>query len=844
MQNITFCRPTGTRKFCKRYYDKHTEPYPLVRNLSSSTHPISIDLEGLRKKVALYRQHAAAGDALLKGTFDKDLRNESRTGHTNKDEKTRSLVIDIDDFAVPENEFVLGVGPLTQNHLRHACEYIVGKLPERFHHVSYIGHASSSLGTKEGLISVHLEFWLRDPVSPKALKNMLFNLNYSIEAFRDQLELSATGTALRYTIDPCLADNSRLIYIAPPEFMEGRHDPFRDPEQRFVCVEKTSNTVDVRPLIADASPERLTQAKKRIIRDLRGSQGLPRKDEKTASLKFQGNFIKIVTNPDAVALEYAYHTDEYVYYNLHTYDHRGDSNAYYVRRDNPEIVFNFKNEPFFRFKDVDNDAYEQHCEQFVNESDFGETRYRPLVFRDFRADCYFNALVDRTESKLVEVAEAKRSALDEFMQQHGDLTPDVIETVDFVFNPTDDRTIDMEASPRPFINKFFKSDYMASEELTIDYKRIGDVIRARCPAIYTLIDSVTGNDEECTRTFLHWLAFVLQTRQKSQIAWVFQGTFGTGKGLLANKVITPLFSERYTKHLRLCDLDEKFNAWAEDALFAVVDEFAIGNAKRGEDLMNSLKNLITEPTISIRAMRQNKREIANYTNYVFFSNQYEILTLQEGDRRFNVCPRQEKPLKEVVKDITSFLRQLPNELPLFAELLNQVEYEQAVVQSPIMTEAKQQMIEVSKNTVDHFVAAVRTGNIDYFTEVLDVSASTGNEYVHPAKLIVKSWIKNNEKVSLIWLQELLTLYNAIIGKCDSDRKLSKMFRARGMEPGQIKRNGLNRRGFQVQWRYSDNTREDLIDAYFTDDELQFGSEAANDTNAPVADKGKKQPLFN
>src|SRR5690606_10524546 len=134
--------------------------------------------------------------------------------------------------------------PYDAGHIREIAEYFVGWLPECFHKVSYVVHASASLGTKPGVFSLHLDFLLRSPIPVQILKDYLLWLNFQIPQFEQELILTDTGTALRYKLDRTLADNSRIIYIGHPVF-EGVEDPIPRTEDRFQLVEKADHCVDL-----------------------------------------------------------------------------------------------------------------------------------------------------------------------------------------------------------------------------------------------------------------------------------------------------------------------------------------------------------------------------------------------------------------------------------------------------------------------------------------------------------------------------------------------------------------------------------------------------------------------
>lgn len=841
MPKLTFLRACGKHKLQKVIQPGFTQPYPFVKKVTSFEHDVPLTKDGLRKKFALIQEHARNGDCLLKGGLKRPLQQESRSDQTDRNEHTHNIVIDIDGLEVLDDAIEWDL-PLKDKDLQRITEFVVRQLPPLFHDVSYIAHASSSMGLKPGVISLHLDFWTKDPIAPRALKDYLTNLNLITPRVEEQLELTATGASMRYKIDRSLADNSRLIYIAPPRFALGAIDPIPHEDDRLFLVEKEQLTVDLRPALT-IDPAALTRAVKRKIKALRTELGLPSLREKSQTIKFRGDTVRVTTNPDQVRMEQVRASDEFVYYNIHRGSHHGDSNAYYVFRDNPKIVFNFKGESNFLFEQADPEAYQQHMDQFHNDGGVEELRFQPLVFRDFRGDCYYNALIDTQESRLVKYAQAQRGALNDWMTQHGEVPPDMVETMEFEFKPTDRRTIDLENN---FINKFTETEYMRAPEAVFgDYdaiteENVEDIMKLNCPTIYILLMSMVGDDAECLRHFCHWLAYIFQRREKTQTAWVMQGTQGTGKGAMAQKVLAPLFGPDFTAHLKLRNLDDQFNAWVETNLIAVIDEFKLNDSQNSSRTFGELKNMITDEDFQVRGMRQNSKKIRSYTNLIFFSNEHEVIAIPSDDRRFNVCPRQETPLINKYPDIRHRIRkQIPDELPLFAGLLTTFKVDTDSVMNALENTAKKNLSEITKTTIDQFVACLVRGDMDYFAELLEIDPLTGNEFIRPAQLIVKHLLKNPPKQeSALWLAEIRTLYNAMVGKCDSNTKMGKILSYRGVDVKQIKREGINRRGIKVKLKYHTNSRQALCTCYLTNDELA----AANDPvlnqiakdNAPVS----------
>ena len=105
-------------------------------------------------------------------------------------------------------------------------------------------------------------------------------------------------------------------------------------------------------------------------------------------------------------------------------------------------------------------------------------------------------------------------------------------------------------------------------------------------------------------------------------------------------------------------------------MFLVVDEFRMNDARLGATrLADKLKNMITEPNLTIRGMRSNQVELPSYTNFIFLTNRQDAIRLDEGDRRYNIGPRQETKLVDAYPTILDELENIEGELFLFAGIL-------------------------------------------------------------------------------------------------------------------------------------------------------------------------------
>ena len=132
------------------------------------------------------------------------------------------LMIDIDKLPLPEGMDVV-ISPLD------AVQYAISQLPPEFHNVSAYWHLSGSAGLKlRHTISVHLYYWLEEPLTCYALKIWAKDYN---EHRCEKL------------IDTALFNPAQIHYTANPVFDDVGMDPFL--HKRSGTLTGAANAVDV-----------------------------------------------------------------------------------------------------------------------------------------------------------------------------------------------------------------------------------------------------------------------------------------------------------------------------------------------------------------------------------------------------------------------------------------------------------------------------------------------------------------------------------------------------------------------------------------------------------------------
>ena len=599
-------------------------------------------------------------------------------------------------------------GAITAHDIHNISEQFVALLPAEFQDVSYITQASASLGIKENKISLHVFFLLKTAVYPRALKNWLKTLNYEIDIIADQLTLSSNGHSLRYPLDTSVADNSKLIYIATPKFVSVQN-PISG--QRVVRIERGSPTVDIVPLLSDVNREKIHTIETKIKDGLRAKIGLRKKPTKTTNITINDEFVELLQNPDKMNIQVSRIQEPYVNCNVNG----GDSGGYYFLLTNPYYMYNFKGEPIWEIEKADPEFYRYMFDELIKDS---KDQSKPVILRDFFTDTYYNGLYDKNKSQFTDefpLTPTNKTSLEGFMRTHNGPMPDFVPDARVVFDPSAKEGINLEKAPY-FVNMYRRTSYMLkpSEIEETPYGEAYAKLSFSCPNISKLIKHVLGDGNTEFEHFVNWLAYIYQEKQKSMTAWIFTGVPGTGKGVLVQKVLKPLFGEMQVPMRSLENIEEQFNLYMRTALFLVVDEFRMGDSGNVGKMADKLKHQITEPTLTIRAMRTNQIELPSFCNFIFLTNRADAVRIEEGDRRYNVAPRQERKLEAVHPDIINNISTLRSELYNFSGLLQSFVVDGRMAHTVLENTAKIEMRQVSMSVLEEFANAIKTQNLQYF----------------------------------------------------------------------------------------------------------------------------------
>ena len=780
----------GKRSLAKEFIDGKFQPYPMIKNVTSHEKTI-VTLTDAHTAIL---HHAHQGHCLLKGHVNDPLSNESRAGKIARHQYTSTLVLDIDGLEVPG---YVTKKKYKKSDVKQMAEQVVNLFPAAIKNTSYIAQASASTGFKKNQISLHIIMLLTVPVEPKTLKLWLKFCNYIVPTFEEQIELSVNGHSLKHTLDISVADNSKLIFIAPPVFNDSKDNPFINNDDRIVLINKKSDRLDLAKLINSSKINAQTnfQLETKIKNELRKKAGLNQSKEKITSGAMHGQIHSILENPDKGSI----HVVDVTKIESATKDgkviertivrcniNNGNSNAYWFDLADPRFMHNFKGEPIFEIEKMDSDFYQGVFDRFKKFQSKEKKNTYPVVFRDYNTDRIFSGIYNPDERQFLrhfDLVPIKKESVESFMYAHGAPAPRHMPEGNVFFDPTDTKKEGIVLDPETNtyqINQYQRSIYEQNQSLPTKPLKFGEAIKIKnkCPKIYTLIDHMLGNGKPEFERFINWLAFIYQTKEKTGTAWVMTGVQGTGKGQFYYRVLRPIFGDEGQVPMKaLENIEEQFNRFMTRAMFLVVDEFHMASAHQGANKMAAkLKNQITENTITIREMRTDQREQKSYTNFIFLTNKRDAIRLEEGDRRYNIAPRQETKLVEAHPKLVNNLDKIKSELQDFANCLSNFEYVEKFIRTPIVNVSKEEMRQLAMDDYEEFFQAIKDKDIEYFLQVFDIVPRASDidmiSNLETSKRYIKGWLTKYSNKEIMIKPDVLQIVFDVIYQYPVSKRLN------------------------------------------------------------------------
>lgn len=122
--------------------------------------------------------------------------------------------------------------------------------------------------------------------------------------------------------------------------------------------------------------------------------------------------------------------------------------------------------------------------------------------------------------------------------------------------------------------------------------------------------------------------------KKLKYALLIKGAENEGKTLLAD-LVARLVGDSNCSVINSDMLREKFNGWAHEKLFCIVEEIRVPG-READEVLNKLKPVITNSTIPVRRMQKDATRERNFANMFMTTNDDDALKIEYDNTRYLV----------------------------------------------------------------------------------------------------------------------------------------------------------------------------------------------------------------
>ena len=228
-----------------------------------------------------------------------------------------------------------------------------------------------------------------------------------------------------------------------------------------------------------------------------------------------------------------------------------------------------------------------------------------------------------------------------------------------------------------------------------------------CARLVEHLAFLCGGDPALTHWLTCWLAYPLQNLgAKMKTSVVVHGGQGTGKSMLF-EAVARVYGE-YATVIGQTQIDSAYNGWASRKLFVLADE--VLSTREARTIKNRLKSLITGETIIVEEKYRQARTEQNCMNLVFLSNEETPVIVERDDRRFTVI-RVEAQQEAAYYDRLAAEIENGGVESFMAYLMGYALGEFTSHTKPYMTNAKDELVEVSLSPTDRFLDLWQAGEL-------------------------------------------------------------------------------------------------------------------------------------
>lgn len=245
-------------------------------------------------------------------------------------------------------------------------------------------------------------------------------------------------------------------------------------------------------------------------------------------------------------------------------------------------------------------------------------------------------------------------------------------------------------------------------------------LKSACPIIYFVMGNILGSDANVL-LMLNWLASIFRhPKHKVDTYWIIiSEEQGTGKDLFFKRILSEIFgASPQTSILDPSALINGFNSIDMQCWLRGYNEVFSGSRLENRKIKNIIKDKVTQDMASITFKGVDMFLTKTFTNYIFFSNNFDAVELDKDDRRAIVVTN---PHAVRILNTPEFKRlgqegyeaQIAYEMQEFARILFTIDYDFSMSQQAPSSDVKKSLIKLSENPLERLAMALRLKDYNY-----------------------------------------------------------------------------------------------------------------------------------
>ena len=329
--------------------------------------------------------------------------------------------------------------------------------------------------------------------------------------------------------------------------------------------------------------------------------------------------------------------------------------------------------------------------------------------------------------------------------------PKVLPEVRYQLQPDSDRIVALEEG---FVNRYIAPALLRELPVNNAHYKIPEYIGHLLNHLFP--DPLTQEH------FINWLATITQLRRKVITTFILQGVQGTGKNLLYDFIIKPIFGAQYCTEVHQNRFLSQFNTFITRSVWILINEAEIDFSQQGKksELVAKLKPFITDSMLEAEAKGQDSKPERNNCNAIFFSNKRRSVSLERSDRRFNVCEYIEEPInKQSWWPGPSIIDKLQEEIREFCLFLKTFPINIVKAETTLKNKARKTLIELAETSLDAFFRHLKKEDFEWMYYAL----MEDSRFDFPNLIAVQTTLDLIQQKGFATRDELKQLYQNICG---------------------------------------------------------------------------------